>query len=125
MHYATVYNGKTDPSERVYSSHWMQIIDRLVDLSDLGQDDQEVGYYSPIKDLVEPSEFSQADFAELFQDLDSRTMSRVISFTHHLAKDIELEDEELDVQRHLSLVEPYRYLNIEASLQSLAKHPQN
>jgi hypothetical protein len=116
-----VYNGETDPLEKVYSSYWLKIIDRLVEEPDLRHDAEEVGYYLAIKDLIEPSRLSQADFAELYQDLRKQDMSTVTSFVQNLAKDIELEDEELDVKIQLSLVEPYKYLNAESLLKPFAK----
>lgn len=121
LHNVTSFNGEMSPTKKIYSSYWLQCIEKLLTEEDLKEDPDEVGYYSAISHLVEPSTFSQEDFSEMYTNLEKQNMSGAIDLFQKLAKDIELEDEELAVKKEASLVEPYKYLNADTHINPFVK----
>ena len=122
LHNSTVFKAETATSKRVYYSYWLEVAERLLEVADLRFDRQEVGYYSAIKSVVEPGEFKVSQFLEIYRDVDKQSMSTAINFFQKLAKDIELEDEELDVDRVAALRESYKYLNADAHINPFVKN---
>lgn len=48
-------------------------------------------------------------------------MNTSIAFFQKLGKDIELEDEELDINKEAALVEPYKYMNTDTYINPFVK----
>lgn len=113
------------PEKKIYSSYWFQIIERLLKVEDLREEDEEVGYYMSINHLVKDSSFVQADFQEVYPNLEKQNMSTAIDLFQKLSIDIELEDEELDIKKESALIEPYKYLNTDAHINPFVKSALN
>lgn len=113
------------PTKKKYSSYWLSIVERLAAADDLKDLDAEVGYYSALSHLVEASPLSQADFGELYTNLEKQSMAPAIALFQKVAKDIELEDDELAVKREAALAEPYKYMNADAHINPFVKSALN
>lgn len=125
LHYSTIFNGEESPSKRIYSSYWLGIIERLLKPDDLKEDSDDVGYYTAISHLVEESSFTLDDFSEIYNNHEKQDMSTAISLYQKLSKDIEFEDEELDIKKETVLVEPYKYLNADTYINPFVKSALN
>lgn len=96
-------------------------MERLLLIDDLRENQEEVGYYSSIAHLVEESDFTPKDFSEIYTNFEKQNMNTSIAFFQKLGKDIELEDEELDIKKESALVEPYKYMNTDTYINPFVK----